>query len=265
MTELVWDEVGERTFETGLDRGVLYLPDGSAVPWNGLTSITEKPDKESSPVYYDGQKINDLVTLGDFSASMKAITYPDEFTEIEGMAEVAEGVYLGDQRPQSFGLSYRTKLGDDVVGGEAGYKIHLLYNVTAVPKDKAYDTTLKTMTPMEFEWDIYAIPEELPGFRPSAHLVINSLKIHPYLLDDLEEMLYGSATVEPSLIPMVDLVTYIDEWYVVKIVDNGDGTWSAITTVEGLIEVSPEGLFQIHEANAVYLEPDKYAISNTIE
>ncbi len=102
MPGLVWDQVGDRVYETGLDKGVLYLPDGSAVPWNGLTSIIEKFDKESSPIYYDGMKIADLVVLGDFSASMKAVTYPDEFVELEGLVSPKRGTVFGDQRPQTF-------------------------------------------------------------------------------------------------------------------------------------------------------------------
>lgn len=265
MTELVWDNVGDRTFETGLDKGVLYLPDGSAVPWNGLTSITEKTDKESSPVYYDGQKINDLTTFGDFSASMKAITYPDEFSLLEGMVTLSDGVYLGGQRPQSFGLCYRTRLGNDVDGDTAGYKIHLLYNVTAIPADKTYDSVSDNVEPMEFEWDISAIPEDLEGFRPSAHLVINSLDIHPDLLRYLEAQLYGDETTTPELPPMQEFVNFIDEWYVIMIRDLGNGVWSASTTIDGLIEVTPEGVFQIHSANAVYLDVDTYEISNSLE
>lgn len=265
MAELTWDNVGERTFETGLDRGVLYMPDGSAVPWNGLVSITEKNEKESSPVYYDGQKINDLVTLGDFSASMKAITYPDEFAILEGLVSLSDGVYLGDQAPQAFGLCYRTRLGNDVDGPEAGYKIHLLYNVTAVPVDKTYSTNSQTTSPVEFEWDIYAIPEDLVGFRPSAHLVINSLDINPNLLSYLEARLYGDAVTDPELPPMQEFVEFIDEWYVISIRNVGSGVWSASTTIEGLIEITPEGVFQIHSATVEYLDADTYAISNTLE
>lgn len=264
MTELVWDNVGDRTFETGVEKGVLYLPDGSAVPWNGLLSITEKNDRESSPVYYDGQKINDLVTFGDFSASMKAITYPDEFVLLEGTVTLSDGVYLGSQRPQSFGLCYRTRIGNDLTS-DAGYKIHLLYNVTAIPSDKTYSSISETMEPMDFEWDITAIPEDLVGYRPSAHLVINSMDIHPELLSYLEERLYGSPTITPELPPMQEFVEFIDEWYVVIIRDLGNGVWSASTTIDELIDVDPQGLFHIYSANAVYLDGDTYAISNSVE
>ncbi len=109
---MVWDRVGDRVYETGLDKGVLYLPDGSAVPWNGLTAIIEQFNKESSSVYYDGMKISDLVVLGEFAASMKAVTYPDEFVELEGLGSPRGGLFFGDQRPQTFGLCYRTQIGN---------------------------------------------------------------------------------------------------------------------------------------------------------
>ena len=135
MPRLVWDKLGDRVYESGLDKGVLYLPDGSAVPWNGLTSVIEHFNQELSPVYYEGMKVADLVVLGDFTATIGAITYPDEFTEIEGAVEIRRGTFFGNQEPQVFGLCYRSEIGNDLEGESAGYKLHLLYNVTAVPKD----------------------------------------------------------------------------------------------------------------------------------
>lgn len=264
MPVIVWDQVGDRTYETGLDRGVLYLPDGTAVPWNGLTSIIEKFDKETSSVYYEGMKISDLVSLGDFSASMKAVTYPEEFTEIEGMAPIKTGLFLSDQPTKAFGLCYRTQIGNDLEGDSAGYKIHILYNVTAIPTDKTYASLSNSPSLVEFEWDIYAVPEEVPGFRPTAHIVINSLDIDPWLLEELEEKLYGSSFAAASLIPMPDLITFISEWYRVKIIDNGDGTWTAVSSREGFISLdSATQLFTIIHVNAVYLDDVTYQISDT--
>lgn len=262
---IVWDKVEDRTYETGLDRGVLYLPDGSAVPWNGLTSIIESFDKESSPVYFDGMKISDLVVLGDFEATMTAVTYPEEFVELEGLAPVKQGLFYADQKPQTFGLCYRTKIGNSLEGDEVGYKIHIIYNLTAIPNDKTYASTGSDPSLVPFEWKITAVPEELPGFRPTAHIVIDSRDIDPWLLEDLEMMLYGTSTVESVLIPMPDLVEFINEWYRVQIVDNGDGTWTANSLREGLIFVNLSGYFEIVGVNAVYLDDDTYMISNTTE
>lgn len=261
---IIWDKVGERVYETGLDKGVLYLPNGSAVPWNGLTSVVEKFDKEVSPVYYDGQKINDIITLGDFAGTLKAVTYPDEFVELEGIGSVRRGIFVGDQKPKSFGLSYRVLIGNDI-DGVVGYKIHLLYNVTALPTDTTYASLSDGPSLVEFEWDISAVPEEVPGFRPTAHFIINSLDIDPWLLAELEEILYGSVTESASLMPMADLITFINSWYRVKIIDNGDGTWTAITLRDGFIEFFDNDVFDIINVNAIYLDEDTYVISDTTD
>jgi hypothetical protein len=264
MPVLVWDKVGDRVYETGLDRGVLYLPDGSAVPWNGLTSIIEQFSSESSPVYYDGMKVNELVVLGDFAASMKAVTYPDEFVELEGLAPVRRGIFYADQRPQTFGLCYRTQIGNDLEGEAAGYKIHIIYNVTAIPSEKSYASLTDDPSLVEFEWNITAVPEEVPGFRPTAHIVIDSRTTDPWLLEELEAVLYGNTAADAALIPMLDLVTFIGNWYRVQIVDHGDGTWSAISAREGYIDVNEiEQLFILSNVNAVYLDEDTYQISDT--
>lgn len=265
MATLAWDKVGSRVYETGLDRGVLYLPDGSAIPWNGLTSIIESFDKEVSPVYYDGMKINDLIVLGDFAATMKAVTYPEEFVELESLATSRRGIFFDDQPPQMFGLCYRTKIGNDLEGDEAGYKIHLIYNVIAVPNEKTYATTSVDPSLVEFEWNISAVPEEVPGFRPTAHIVIDSRSVDPWLLEDLEQMLYGSSHADAALIPMPDLVNYINTWYRLKIIDNGDGTWTAISKRDSQIVIGFEDMVTIFEANAVYLDEDTYEISDTFD
>lgn len=262
---IVWDRVEDRIYETGLDRGVLYLPDGSAVPWNGLTSVIESFDKETQPVYFDGMKISDCVVLGDFSATMTAVTYPDEFVELEGLAPVKQGLFYADQMPQTFGLCYRTKIGDGLVGDEAGYKLHIIYNITAIPNDKTYASTGADPSLVPFEWKLTAVPEELPGFRPTAHIVIDSRDVDPWLLEDLETMLYGTSTAEAVLLPMSELATYINEWYRVQIVDNGDGTWTATSVREGLIDVGLNGYFEIVGVNAIYLDEDTYVISDTTD
>lgn len=266
MPGLVWDQVGDRVYESGLDKGVLYLPDGSAVAWNGLTSVIEHFDRSTNPIYFDGMKIHDLVVLGDFSGTMKAVTYPDEFIELEGAAPLRRGLFLQDQAPQVFGLCYRTRVGNDIVGDEAGYKIHILYNVTAIPSDKTYASVSNDPSLVEFEWTITAVPEEIPGFRPTAHIVLDSRDFDPWLLDELQTMLYGSGSASAVLLPMPDLIGYIQDWYRVKIVDNGDGTWTATSVRDGFIQIlDDEGLFQIVQVNAVYLDDTTYQLSDTVD
>lgn len=263
MAELVWDKLGERIYETGLDKGVLYLSDGTAIPWNGLTSVIEKFDRESSSVYYDGMKINQIVSLGSFSASMKAITYPDEFVEIEGLDEFKTGVFYGDQKPKTFGLCYRTLIGNELEGDSSGYKLHIIYNLMATPTDKTYASITSDPSIVEFEWDISAIPEEVSGFCPTAHIVVDSTKVEPLLLEELEAILYGSSTVDALLIPMSELVLFISNWYRMDIVDNGDGTWSAIVNDESLITVDElERSFTISSDTIVMLDADTFEISD---
>jgi hypothetical protein len=265
MSILVWDKVGTRVYETGLDRGVLYLPDGSAVPWNGLTSVVEKFDKDMSPVYYDGVKISDLVSLGDFSGSMKAVTYPEEFVEIEGFGFLRKGLALGDQVPQTFGLSYRTRIGNDIDGDNVGYKIHIIYNVTAIPNDRAHETITSDTSVVEFEWDISTIPEEIPGFRPTAHVILSSVEIEPALLAYIEERLYGTEEVDASLIGINDLISYMYTWVRVEIVDNSDGTWTAncLFDEDLVFNETDTGLFTLI-ATGEYLDSNTYTISDTV-
>lgn len=264
MTELVWDKLDERIYETGLDKGVLYLPDGTAVPWNGLTSIIEKFDRESSSVYYDGMKINEIVVVGDFSATMKAVTYPDEFLELEGIVSIHTGVFLGEQNPKAFGLCYQTKIGNELEGDSVGYKIHLIYNVIAIPNDKTYASLTDSPVLVEFEWNIMAVPEELVGYRPAAHIIIDSRSIDPWLLENIEEILYGNTSTDAALIPIAELVTYINEWYRIKITDNGDGTWTADSDIVGIIDIDEiEQTVIITETNSTFLDPETYTISDT--
>lgn len=265
MTGLVWDKIGDRKYETGLDKGVLYLPNGTAVAWNGLTSVIEKFNREPSPVYYDGMKINELIVLGDFSATMKAVTYPDEFIEIEGASRSDHNLLIQDQPPKVFGLSYRTKVGNDVEGDDLGYKIHLIYNVIAIPSEKAYTTMSKDPNLVEFEWDIFAIPVDCPGIFPTAHIIIDSRDVDPLLLAELEEMLYGNTLATATLLPMCQLLTYIDTWCRITITDHGDGSWSAVSTQNDLIQFSyfVDGVFTIFEANAIYTNEYTYNITDT--
>lgn len=266
MPELVWDRVGERTFETGLSRGVLYLSDGSGVVWNGLVSVVESFNAESSPVYFDGMKIQDGIIPGDFSATMTAVTYPDEFVEIEGLAGPKRGMFYGDQMPKTFGLSYRSQIGNDLEGAEAGYKLHILYNLTAVPGDKTYASQSSDPSLMEFEWTITGVPEEIPGFRPTCHIILDSRDYDPWLLEEIEDMLYGTLALEATQIPMQELIEYVNTWYRVQIIDNGDGTWTANTDREGFISfVGPPGYFSMTGVNSVYTDEDTYILSDTTD
>lgn len=262
MPKLIWDAVGERGVETGVEKGVLYLEDGTAVVWNGLVSVSEKPNKSLTPIYFDGIKTNNLISLGDFSATISAYTFPEEMTQLEGYAGINSGVYLGDQKPETFSLSYRTlKKKDD--GSPDSYKIHLIYNATAIASDKNYSSVTDSASLTTFQWTITAVPEEFPGHRPSAHIIFDSAKVDPVFLADLELLLYGGDIANPSLPSHTDLLTLIAKFLRVEIVDNKDGTWTARTTFDGYIFTVSETEFLLKNVNAEYLDADTYRISDT--
>lgn len=206
MTVLVWDQVGERLYETGVDRGVLYIPDANGdyvtgYAWNGLTTVTESPTgAESSPQYADNIKYLNLVSAEEFGATIEAFTYPDEFGQCDGTAEATAGVLIGQQSRKSFGLAYRTRVGNDLDGTDHGYKLHLLYGCLAAPSEKAYGTINDSPEAISFSWEITTTPVDAGGsYKPTSLLVIDSTQVDAGDLADLEEILYGAVGVDPRL------------------------------------------------------------------
>jgi hypothetical protein len=263
MTALLWDQTGTHFYETGVDRGVLYLPDGSGVPWNGLVNVSESVGGNApTALYFDGVKYADVRALGEFSAVMRAYTYPDEFLQFEGVAEVGNGLFVTNQQQDRFSLSYRTKIGNEEDGLDLGYKIHVLYNLTATPSIKAYNTLAAVDAAITFEWSITAVPGIVPGYEPTAHVIFDSRRMEPVLLHDLEEALYGNEFQDAALPPLSTLVSFIGGWVIIRITDNGDGTWTA-EGPDDLITMLNPTTFQIIRANARYLDADTYLISNT--
>lgn len=211
MTALVWDQVGERRYETGIDRGVLYPPNDNVVPWNGLISVNEVVSREVKPFYIDGIKFMDHHVPGSYSAKLAAFTYPDAMDSLVGTEEFAPGFFVHDQRsPQLFNLSYRTKVGNDLEGLEHGYKIHILYNLLAILSDTTMSTLADSVEPQSFEWSIYASPSPAIGFRPTSHISLDSRRIDPGKLASIEETIYGSADITPNLPRMVDFLALMD-------------------------------------------------------
>jgi hypothetical protein len=263
MPILQWNQVTDRTFETGLDRGVIYLNDGRVFPWNGLTSVKTKDSKSTTAVYFDGVKCSEDVTLGAFEAEITAYTYPDAMLELEGYSQINAGVMIASQRPQTFSLSYRTQVGSALEPEGVGYKIHLIYNATAIPSDKEYSTLSDSPEAMEFSWNITTIPEEVDGLHPSAYIEIDSRKADPVLLEELERLLYGGVTANPALPTWEELITILSGFFRVEIIDNRDGTWTATTRFDGYITMVSPTEFQLDNVTAEYLDADTYKISNT--
>ena len=204
MSKLVWDKTGERQYENGVDRGVLYLyKDGvykNGVVWNGLTAVNESPSgAEPSALWADNTKYLNLMSAEEFGASIEAYMYPDEFAECDGSAEIAPGVYAGQQKRCMFGFSYRTKLGNDVDGGDFGYKLHLLYGCLASPSEKGYATENDSPEAITLSWEISTTPVEVPGLKPTSCVTIDSTKVDAEKLAALELILYGSEDEEARL------------------------------------------------------------------
>ena len=203
MPKIKWDQTGERYYETGVSKGVLYPYANNAyakgVAWNGLINVSESPEgAEATPLYADNIKYLNLMSAEEFKATIEAYTYPDEFAACNGEASIEEGVSIGQQKRSQFGLSYQTKIGNDV-NSELGYKIHLIYGALAAPSEKAYATINDSPEAITFSWEISTTPVEVPGFKPTASLVIDSTKVDPTKLAEFEKKLYGDETNEATL------------------------------------------------------------------
>lgn len=218
MSKLVWDKTGERLYETGVKYGVLYVQEGAAYPkgvaWNGLTAVTESPSgAEATALYADDIKYLNLMSAEEFGATIEAYTYPDEFMACDGSASLADGVFIGQQARKSFGMCYRTAIGNDVENNEYGYKLHLIYGALASPSEKVYATINDSPEAITFSWEVTTTPVNVTGHKPTAFLTIDSTKIEAKALAALEKVLYGddeggSGGTEPRL-PLPDEILSI--------------------------------------------------------
>jgi hypothetical protein len=263
MSRIEWDADGTRSYEGGVSHTVLYLDDGTAVPWSGVTGISEKLEGEAStPLYLNGAKIMDVKDNGDFAATMTVFTYPDEFAEYDGYSSLGGGLYAKNQQPKRFDLCYRTEIGNGNQGLGADYKIHLVYNIAATQAPVTFATQGGTFDPVDFQWTLGATPEYAPGYRSTAHAVIDTRRISPYLLEDLENMLYGTATTPARLPRLVELNAFVKDWALITLVDYGDGTWSA-TGPEEYISMVDSETFRITGIDGFYATSDEYEIHTT--
>ena len=217
MAKLVWDQSGQKFFETGISNGVLYVSDGqggylNGVAWNGLISVAENPSgAESNPVYADNIKYLNIISAEEFGATIEAYTYPDEFMECDGSAQVVAGVNIGQQARKTFGISYRTRVGNDVAGDNLGYKIHVIYNCQAAPSGKTYSTVNESPEAITFSWEVTTTPVPVEGFRPTATVVIDSTKISASTLQKVEDALYGTVSAEAQLPSIENLLALVNE------------------------------------------------------
>lgn len=214
MSKLVWDQTGERLYETGVKKGVLYVQDSGGtypkgVVWNGLTTVTESPSgAEATPLYADDIKYLNLMSTEELGGTIEAYTYPDEFAECDGSASIATGVLIGQQPRKTFGMAYTTTLGNDVDSNAHGYKLHLIYGALASPSEKSYSTINDSPEAITFSWEFSTTPVNVAGFKPTANIVIDSTKVTPEKLTALEKILYGDTETEARL-PLPDEVASI--------------------------------------------------------
>jgi hypothetical protein len=246
MTRLDWARIGERFFEVGIDRGVLFVDGNPGVPWVGLVSFDQSHNGgESSPRYLDGIKISNRSSPEEFEGTLQAYTYPTEFERCDGTYRAENGLRVNQQRRRPFGLVYRSKIGNDVNSLEHGYKLHLLYNLTAEPTDRGYGTLKDQNDPLTFGWKITSRAVPIEGFRPSAEFVVDSRDIPSALLSNLEDLLYGTNTTNPSMPTPGELLflfdSYLDTVYdagtpytpVFATYDAGDTTTAVVSTIDG--------------------------------
>lgn len=216
MSKIIFDNTGEKIYETGVDHCVLYVRDGNAyqtgVAWNGITAINENPSgAEATPIYADNIKYLNIVSGEDFGATIEAYTYPDEFTECDGSAEIVAGVKIGQQTRKPFALCYRTLIGNDVAGTGHGYKLHFIYNAQAAVSAKNYKTINESPEAMSFSWEISTTPEVVEGFKPTATVTVDSTKVDSTKLKALEDKIYGTENSEPTMPTISEIVSLLSK------------------------------------------------------
>lgn len=265
MPLLKWDDTGAHVYELGLDRGVLYVNGQPGVPWNGLVSVGEKTSGGTSTAYYmDGDKFLNVSSPEEFAGTITAFTYPDEFMVCDGTLAIDNGLFARNQPRQPFSMAYRTKIGNDVKGDDLGYKIHLIYNALAGPSERDNATASDTPAPLNFSWDITAQPQAVPGFKPTAHVIIDTTIAHPGSVSDAENILYGTPSSEARMPTIAELVEIFEENATLRITDNGDGTWTGTTADDDdtIITVTDETHFSITWDSAVFLNDTTYTLSS---
>src|SRR5512140_2579877 len=256
MTRILWDSAGERYYETGVDRGVLYIPTGGVYGvgygWNGLTAVTEKPSgAETVPIYADNIKYLSLQAAEDFGGTIEAFTYPPEFAQCDGTSIQNVGVMVAQQTRKQFGLSYRTIKGNDASGNDLGYKLHLVYGALAMPSEKGYSTVNDAPEALSFSWDFTTTPVAVTGLKNTALITVDSTKVVAANLTSLEDALYGTAGTAPRL-PLPD-----------EVIGMFAGAQTAVTPVAPTF-VSTTGVITIPSVTGVtYYRADTEAVVPT--
>lgn len=262
MSRLTWDSTGERFYETGVDRGVLYIDDDPGIAWMGLSSIVENPSGGiPQPFYLDGVKYLNVPAPEEFEATLSAFTYPEEFAQCEGTAQVRSGLFVAQQTRKPFGLSYRTKVGNDLAGSDYAYKLHLVYNALAAPAQRTYNTLSDSIDPLDFNWSITTSPRNVSGYSPTAHIVIDTRYANADMISAIEDIIYGT-DFNSARIPTPDeLAQVFDDNATFSVTDNGDGTFAVVGPVD-IVQMLDLDTFQITWPTAVFIDEDSYTLSS---
>lgn len=261
MSKLEWGTPGSRTYETGVDRGVLYIDGQPGVAWSGLTSVEISPSGGGVKSYYlDGNKYLIASAAEEFGATINAFTYPPEFAMCDGTGSPRPGLVLRQQRRKPFGFSYRTMVGSDE-NGDAGYKIHLIYNALAEPSSVSHSTIGEDVEPADFSWTITTKPAVVPGYKRTSHIEIDSRTTDSNVLRTVEETLYGTEEDLPRLPTFAELITLYDAFFVFVVTDNGDGTFT-ISGPDDAIQPLSDILLQFDWSTVVPIDTNTYTISS---
>lgn len=261
MTRLDWNSIGARLYETGVDRGVLFVDGYPGVPWNGLTSVNESPSGGDPKTFYiDGVKYLMISAPEEFEGTITAFTYPDEFSQCNGDVQPRSGLFLTHQRRKTFGFSYRTKIGNDLTGSY-GYKIHLIYNALASPSERSNETLKDSTDPDDFSWKITCIPPTMDGYRRTSHIILDSRTTDPSVLSEIEDILYGTDEDQSRMPTLEEVIAAYDTISTLVVVDNGDGTWTA-TAPYDVIRMIDADTFSITAPTAIFIDDDTYTLSS---
>jgi hypothetical protein len=257
---LTWDPPNERYFHQGLDRGAIYIGDNPPVAWNGLTEVVEGGSSNSEIIYRDGKIILADMDASDFQASVNAVFFPDELSTCLGIPEATDQLYVDNQKPKRFNLSYRTLVGNGANGNLFGYQIHLVYNCLASIGSRSRRTLSDSPEMMPFTFDLVCTPVKLPGFRPSAHYIIDTRGMQAGQLKELEDLLYGKGPTPGRFPTISELFELMNFGVIMRVYDNGDGTYK-ITGAAQYFTDNGNGSYTVTNINAV-LDGDEYAISD---
>lgn len=263
MAKLTWGDPETRLFEVGVDQGVLYVGSGAGVAWNGLVSVNEETDGgESNPLYYDGFKYNNAQSSEEYSATIEAFMYPREFEVCDGIAQPLDGFYVSHQKRKSFGLSYRTRIGNGLKGPDYAYKIHLIYNATVEPSGRNNQTIDDNLEANNFTWKVTTRAQLVDGFRNTAHFAFDSRYSPPEALQAIEGILYGTNENQPRLPTVQELFDIYTASATFVVTDNGDGTFS-VSGPDILVYMLDATSFSLSGPTVLYVDDDTYTVEST--